>query len=146
MTSCNVSNHFRNKERTETRTNCVFSLCVVQYFFFESMKSSDTYSENNSDSVQVFCFNVDSGISYSFFGSYDGILSVQVHLTCLFAVDKIGRLEVLHFTSKLSLEFRSVEMSNRSRPTDSVDKVVPKFRNSITYRSECTKTCYHYSL
>ena len=145
MTRCYVCNHFRDEERTEARTDSIFSLCIIQNFFFESMNTSDSDTENYSDFVQIFCFDVYACICYRFFGCYDCILSIKVHFTGFFTVNKIGSIEVLHFTSELSLELRSVEMSNRSCPTYSIKKVVPEFRNSITYRSECTKTCYHYS-
>lgn len=110
------------------------------------MKSSDTYSENNSDFIQIFFFDINSGISYSFLCSSDGILCIQVHLTSFLAIDKIVHIEVLYFASKLSLELRCIEMSNRPCSAYSIDKVVPEIRNSITYRCERTKTCYHYSL
>ena len=146
MTRCYVCNHFRDEERTEAWTDSIFSLCIIQNFFFESMKSSDTYSENNSDFIQIFFFDINSGISYSFLCSSDGILCIQVHLTSFLAIDKIVHIEVLYFASKLSLELRCIEMSNRPCSAYSIDKVVPEIRNSITYRCERTKTCYHYSL
>ena len=105
LSGCNICNHFRNKERIEFRSEVVFSLFVTSDFFFESMNTSDSDTENHSDFVQIFFFYVDTGISYRFFSCNYGILSVKVHLTGFLTVNMVSSVEVLHFASELSLKF-----------------------------------------
>ena len=126
LSGCNVGNHLRNEERIETRTDCVFGLCVIHYFFFESVDTADTYSEDHTDFVQVFFFHINASGCYSFFGSSNSILCIKIHFASFFPVDEIGRVEVFHFAGKLSLELGCVKMSNRSCSAYSVDQVVPE--------------------
>ena len=145
MSRSNISNHLRNKERTELRSYCIFCLSIAQYFFFECVDTTDTYSKDYTNLIAVFFFWVKICITYSFFSSCNGVLCIEVHFTSFFAVDKIGCIEVLNLTRKLCFKFRCIKMSNRPCSTYSIQQIVPEFWSSVAYRGECTKTCYYYS-
>lgn len=109
------------------------------------MNTSDTYTVNYTYSIQIFFFEVHSRILHRFFSSCNGILCIQIHFAKFFTVNVISSIEILHFACKMSLEFRRIEMSNRSCPAYPLHQVFPCFCNIVTYRSKSTKTCYYYS-
>ena len=145
LSGCDVSNHFRNEERAEFRSDSIFCLSIAQDFFLKSMNTTDTYTIYYSDFVQIFFFEVHFRVCNRLFSGNNGILCIQVHLAHFFAVDKIGSVEPFYLTSKLCFEFRRIEMSNRPCSAYTIHKILPCFGNSVTNRSKRTKTCYYNS-
>ena len=75
LSGSNIRDHLRDEERIELGTYFLMSV-VVAYFFLECMYTTDTGAKNNTDSVQIFFFDVKTGVRYRFFGNSDSILSV----------------------------------------------------------------------
>ena len=59
--------------------------------------------------------------------------------------DAIAYIEAFYFACKLCLEFGCIKLSNRPGSTLPIDNTFPCFRESITKRSNSSKTCYHNS-
>ena len=103
LSGCNIRNHLWNEERIKLRTHFLTSV-VVAYLFFKCMYTTNTGAENNTDFVQVFFLDIKTGITHRFFSNSDGILSIQVHLSCFLAVYVFRCIEVFHFACELGLE------------------------------------------
>ena len=75
LSGSDIRDHLRDEERIELGTYFLVSV-VVAYFFLECMYTTDTGAKNNTDSVQIFFFDVKTGVCYRFFGNGDSILGV----------------------------------------------------------------------
>ena len=145
LSRCNISYHFGDEEWVEFRSDSIFIQCIISYFLFKSMNTSDTYTVNYTYSIQIFFFEVHSRILHRFFSSCNGILCIQIHFAKFFTVNVISSIEILHFACKMSLEFRRIEMSNRSCSTNPIHKIFPEFGNTVANGSNGAETCYYNS-
>ena len=145
MTACNVCNHFRDEERIVFWSQFFSCECIRPGFFFKSVYSTDSHSEDYTYTVFVHSFQIHAGIVYGHFGCSQGILGVQVHSACFFAVNVVAHIEIFHLASKLSLEQGSIEMCNRSGTTYPLNQILPSFLGRISQWSNGTHTCYHNS-
>ena len=145
MTACNVCNHFRDEEWVVFGTQFFSCKCIRSGFFFKSVDSTDSHPEDNTYTVFVHSFQIHARIVYGHFGCSQGILGVQVHSACFFAVNVVAYIEIFYFASKLSLEQGSIEMCNRSGTTYSLNQILPSFLGRISQWSNGTHTCYHNS-
>ena len=146
LSGCDISNHFRNEERAEFRSDSIFCLSIAQHFFFKSMNTTDTYTIYYSDFNSDLLFR--GPISESAIASLAATMAYCVYKSILrtsLRSIKSAPLNPFTLTSKLCFEFRRIEMSNRSCSADTVHKVFPCFGNSVTHRSKRTKTCYYNS-
>ena len=144
LSGSNIRNHLRDEERIELGT-VFFMEGIVTCFFFKCTDSTNTGTKDDADFVQILIFDIKTGIFYRLLGYTDGILSVQVHLASLFAVDILIGIKVLHFACELGLEKRCVEMSNRPRSTNPIHEIFPKFGYCVANGSNGAKTCYYNS-
>ncbi len=111
-----VSDHLGDEEGVVFGT--LFLMAgIVAGFFFERVKTADTGSYDYAYTVRVdgAVGGIESSILDSLTGSNERILGVEVELTLLAAVEVVRSLEVLDFTCKLCLEFRSIEVGDRTR-------------------------------
>lgn len=97
LSGCNVGNHLRDEEGVELRT-VFFVSTVVGDFFFESLDTTDTYTIDHTDAVQVFLLQVPATVFHGLLGSNQCQLRIAVHLAGLFAVQIVVHVEV--FTSQ----------------------------------------------
>ena len=131
MATCNIRDHFRNKERAVFRTQFFSCKSVGTCFFFEGMDTTDADTKNNAYTILVDGIQVHVRIADSHFcGSYC-VLGIQVHLSGFFAVDIVAYVEILHFTSELCLEQGSVKMGDRTSTAHAVNHVLPGFLSSV---------------
>jgi len=103
LSGSNVRNHLRDEERIELRT-VFFMESIVTCFFFKCTDSTNTGTKDDTDFVQILIFDIKTGIFYRLLGYADSVLSIQVHLASLFAVDILIGIKVLHFACELGLE------------------------------------------
>ena len=53
LACCDVGNHLRDEEGIELRT-VLLVLCIVAYFFLESLDATDAHAVDYADAVLVF--------------------------------------------------------------------------------------------
>ena len=99
LTSSDISNHLWDEERIELRTIGLVNT-IVFHLILEGLNSTNTNSVNHTDTVLVFCLKIHAAVLNSLLSSNQGQLCVAVHLTCLFAIQKIVHVEVLYLTSE----------------------------------------------
>ena len=144
LTSCNVRNHFRDEERIEFWTILLVH-CIVANFFFEGSDTSDTSTENNSNTILVNRFTIQTSIAYGLLGHCYSVLCVKVHLSGLFTINIFCCIEAFYFACELCLEKGCVKMSNRSRSTSSINKSVPIILYVVADGCNGAETCYYHS-
>ena len=103
LSGSNIRNHLGDEERIELRT-VFFMEGIVTCFFFKCTDSTNTGAEDDTDLVQILIFDIKTGIFYRLLGYTNGILGIQVHLACLFAVDILIGIKVFHLACELGLE------------------------------------------
>ena len=140
-----VGDHLGDEEWIVLRS-VLFMHGIVSGFFLESVKATDTGSYDHTHAVFVdFLACLKTCIGYGFAGCNHCILSVEVELAELLAVEVVSAVEVLDFTGKLSLEFRSVEVSDGSGAADAFKGVVPCCSYVVTYGGDCAESGDYYS-
>ena len=69
LSGSNIGNHLGYEERIELRTVSLM-LAIVHYFFLESLNTTDTHTEDNTDAVPVNSLKIHAAVLDSLLGSY----------------------------------------------------------------------------
>ena len=144
MTCSDVADHLRNKEWAELRS-VLDVLAVVNHFVLEGLNTADAHTEHHSNPVLVDFLQIHAAVFHCLDGTGKRILRVTVKFACFLAVDVLVGVEALHLASKLSLEFRGVEISDSCCTALSCYEVVPCFLRIESHRCHGTKACHYYS-
>ena len=97
VSGSDVGNHFGDEERIVFGAFLLIE-GIITGFFFKSVETTDTCSNDNTDAVAVEAFNgFKSAIFHSLTGCNESILRIEVELTELATVGYIiGRIEILN--------------------------------------------------
>ncbi len=96
-----ISDHFWNKERVETRSSV--ALEIVHALFLKGAQTTNARSPNNANAVFADVVR-NLSVIYRFVCHHHGKLCKEVHLSGFFAVQDVARIEVFYLASKLGLE------------------------------------------
>ena len=144
LTWSNIGDHLRDKEGIEARA-WFFIEGIVTCFFFESVNTTDTNTKHYANAIFVNCLKVPTTVFDSLHSCNECILFVEVHLTSVLTIDKVGYVEVLYLASKLCLKLWSVEVSDRCSTAHTILNVLPSFFYGITNGGKGTKASNYYS-
>ena len=93
----------------------------IRHFILECLDTTDTYTEYNTNVVQIFCFKINVCILYTLHSGNHSQLGITVELASLLTVNPFIDVQVFHLASELCLEISCIEMSNRRSTTLSSD-------------------------
>ena len=145
MTCSDVGNHLGDEEGVVFRTLLCAVECVIAGFLFEGVQTADTGCKDHTYTVFVDAFIFKPCISDSFISCHERIHCVEVELACFLAVEMLGLIEILHLTSKLSLELAGIEVCNRACAANAFLGVFPCCRYIIADRRQGAQTGYYNS-
>src|SRR5687768_16829512 len=87
MSSSNIQNHFRNKERIVTRSAISFG--KIHHLLLVSNQTANAACKYNSYSVYIDIVLINTSIEYGLVTSYYSCLSKPIQLAGFFSVQKI---------------------------------------------------------
>ncbi len=136
MAGAQIGNHFRDKERIESRR--AVSTGINLDLLLEGEEPSDSRTPDDACAVGVDLVRVQAGIFYRFIGNDHGPLRKGIHLPGLFAVHEISNVKVFYFAGEPGFIESGIKSSNRGCTARTVLQSFPELRNSIPDRRECT--------
>jgi len=138
-----VGDHAGNEERAKPRG--VSSLGIARTFVEERFESSDTRTPNDARLLLVELLHVEPCVLHGLRGGDEGVLGEEVVLAYLLAVEILGRVVILYFTSEFRFEFLRVEVRDGGGSADTFLEIRKIFLNSIAEWVNRTYTCHHYT-
>ena len=111
-----VGDHAGNEERAKPRG--VSSLGIARTFVEERFESSDTRTPNDARLLLVKLLHVEPCVLHGLRGGDEGVLGEEVVLAYLLAVEILGRVVILYFTSEFRFEFLRVEVRDGGGSAD----------------------------
>ena len=138
-----VGDHAGNEERAKPRG--VSSLGIARTFVEERFESSDTRTPNDARLLLVELLHVEPSVLHGLRGGDEGVLGEEVVLAYLLAVEILGRVVILYFTSEFRFEFLRVEVRDGGGSADTFLEIRKIFLNSIAEWVNRTYTCHHYT-
>ena len=139
----NVGNHAGNEEGAKPRGSIPGG--IAQTLVEERFESSDTRAPDYADLLLVDLLQVKARILYGLRSGDQSILREEVVLADLLAVEMLGRVVILHFTSEARLKFFSVEMSNGCGTAYALLQIRKILFNIIAERVDRTDARNYYS-
>ena len=133
MSGSDITNHLRYEEGTKTRS-LLDVLTVVDHLVLESTDAPDTDAINHSDTVFVDCFEINTAIFDTLYGTDDGQLRVAVELSGFLSVDIVAHVEVFHLAGEMCLAQRAVKLCNGRSSADTCHEILPRLFGCVAHR------------
>ncbi len=96
-------------------------------FALDHSKPADARANVSSDPGGVLVGDAQTRVIHRFLRSSDRVMDERVHLLDFFFLDKLQRIEVLHFAGDAHGESGDVEAGNRADATATGEQVRPHF-------------------